>query len=89
MHIEYSVTRRDVDKVLDVLFSTSRLNETIAWVLDEAGWLPPRREGRWGRFTDFYAGLDSNAKGALVMAAIGALAIPVVPIVLLIGAWTD
>ena len=51
--------------------------------------LPPRREGRWGRFTDFYAGLDSNAKGALVMAAIGALAIPVVPIVLLIGAWTD
>ncbi len=83
------MTPRGVDKALDVLFSTSLLNETIAQVLDDAGWLPPERKGRWAKFADFCAGLDSNANGRLNMGAIRILAVPAVAIALIVEAMTD
>jgi hypothetical protein len=84
--VEYSVTPGGVRQVVDVLFSTKGLNETIGEVLREAGWMRPAREGRWGKFRDFYDGLDSNAKGALMMAGLVVLSVPVVLVGLLVKA---
>lgn len=70
---EYALNRHGFHKVMDVQFTTSDVNVPLDDAFKKAGWKQT---------------LDAEAKGAAVLAGLGLLAIPAVPIALLISSIT-
>lgn len=73
--IELGTSRERLTKAVDYTFNTQDLNSPLQAVLDRAGWTRPK--------------LGAEAKGALIVGLIGASAIPLVPLALLIKWWLN
>lgn len=73
---ELGADRDGVGTKVDYTFSSRELHEPITEVLKEAGW-----------HSGWFSTLPREAKGGVIMAALGASAIPLVPVALLIQWW--